>query len=47
MKYDIALVRLDREINESDWSLNDPTSKNTICPICLPGSFEKILFLVK
>ena len=46
MKHDIALVRLDRKINETDWGLNDPNNKNTICPICLPGRF-RIFNLVK
>lgn len=45
MKHDIALVSLDRKINETDWGLDDPTSKNTICPICLPGIGFRVLIL--
>ena len=40
MKHDIALVRLDRKTNETDWGLNDPKNVNTICPICLPGELN-------
>ena len=46
MKHDIALVRLDRKINETDWGLKDPNSRNTICPICLPGELNFREFLL-
>ena len=43
LMHDIALLRMDRPINEQDWDLNITETNNgkshvnTICPICLPG----------
>lgn len=36
--YDIALVQFDKSILTSEWDLDNPLSRRTICPICLPDT---------